>query len=320
MTEQEKANRFNAAVEQLLANGQVESESVADKDSALLELAQKVASHDTRSKSQVERSLRQTLLKHVSEREELFTVKGSKHGKTFSPRPLYRALSVVLALIAILIVVTLTVSPIRALAQEVIRQIGNFVITNEPTDAEQYVATLESGTPTLTPNPEREIPEEMIVGRLTVAQASDKAGFAVYAPAYLPEGYQLSTRDVLTTGQSTTISADYQIELDPPLHNGQQMRGIIAITQNDVYSGTQAWNQGVGDTPIVDVTVRGLPGVWVEQVPIYPFQDDQGKWDYARWNQLIWAEAGYTFMIQANIPADLLPLAELLKIAESLVP
>ncbi len=318
MTEQDKANSFNTAVEQLLKGGQIEPDATAGVDPALLELAHKVASHDTRHKSQVERTLRQTLLLRVSELEKPIIVKGSKYMKTFSPQPLYRTLLVVLALITILVLVTLTVPPVRALAQEIIHRIGNFVITNEPSDAEQYVATLESGTPTPTPNPNREIPEEMIVGRLTVAQASSKAGFAVYEPAYIPEGYLFSTRDVLNTGQSTTISADYQVELDPPLHDGLQMSGIIAITQSYVYSGAQSWKMGVGDTPIVDVIVRGLQGIWLEQVPIYPFQDDQGEWDYARWNQLIWAEAGYTFMIQTNMPADLLPLDELVKIAESL--
>jgi hypothetical protein len=51
-----------------------------------------------------------------------------------------------------------------------------------------------------------------------------------------------------------------------------------------------------------------------------PAQDRQGQWDYERWNQLIWARDGYDFIVQTNLPSDLLPLAELLKIAESLSP
>jgi len=238
----------------------------------------------------------------------------------FSSRPRYRTLIASLASVVSLVLVTLTIPPVRALAQDIIHQIGSFMISNAPSDAEQYVATLESGTPTPTPDPNGGIPEDVIAGLLTSGQASAKAGFPVYAAAYLPSGYQLYIRDVQTASQSTTIHTAYRIELDPPLHNGAQMAGIISFEQSLVASGAPTWEKGIGDTPVVDVTVRGQPGVWLEQVPVYPFQNDQGEWDYARWNQLIWAEAGYTFMIQTNMPSDLLPLAELLKIAQVLTP
>ncbi len=67
-------------------------------------------------------------------------------------------------------------------------------------------------------------------------------------------------------------------------------------------------------------TVRGQPGVWLEQIPILPFQNQKGEWDYARWNQLVWIEDGYNFMLQTNMPSDILTLDELLKIAASLAP
>jgi hypothetical protein len=60
--------------------------------------------------------------------------------------------------------------------------------------------------------------------------------------------------------------------------------------------------------------------MWLEAVPITPVQDQQGQWDYERWNQLIWTKDGYDFIIQTNILSDLLLLNELLKIAESLAP
>ena len=211
----------------------------------------------------------------------------------------------------------------RALAQDIIRRIGNFVVTNETSDAEKYVATLQSGTPTPTMDPNwvcTDCPEPVEFGLLTIEQASAKAGFPVYEPTYISPGYQLSGRDVLKTQSSITADTSYRMELDPPLHDGLQMTGIIAIEQTRVSSDTPPWEMGVGDVPIVDVTVRGQPGVWLEQVPIIPFQDSQGEWDYARWNQLIWSEAGYNFMLQTNMPSDILPLSELLKIAEALEP
>jgi hypothetical protein len=207
----------------------------------------------------------------------------------------------------------------RAWARGIIHQIGNFVITDEPSDAEKYVATLQSGTPTSTANPDWN-PELVVSGLLTVSQASTKAGFPVYGPVYIPDGYLLSSRDVLFSDSSTTVDTSFRIELDPPLHDGLQMAGIIAISQTLVDGSAQPWGKGVGDTPIVEVAVREQPGIWLEQIPVTPFQDQNGQWDYERWNQLIWSEAGYTFMIQTNMPSDMLPLAELLKIAKSLTP
>jgi len=211
----------------------------------------------------------------------------------------------------------------RAFAQDLIRRIGNFMFINEPTDAEQYVATMQSGTPTPTLDPNwvcTDCPEPQIAGLLTIQEASIKAGFPVYEITYILEGYTLSARDVLQTAQSTTVDTSYRMELDPPLHNGEQMSAIIAFDQTLLKENADPWIMEVGDNPIVDVTVRGQDGVWLEQIPIYPFQNEQGEWEYARWNQLIWSENGFNFVLQTNMPSDLLPLDELLKIAESLKP
>lgn len=199
----------------------------------------------------------------------------------------------------------------QALARDILRHIGNFVITDEASDAEKYVATLQSGTPTPTPAPDfdcSECPKPFETGKLTVAQVSEKAGFPVYEPKYVPSDYPLITRDVLFTGSSITVSTSYGIS------------DIIDLSQSLVESNAKPWEVGVGDVPIMDVTVRGQAGVWLEQVPIIPVQDQQGEWDYQRWNQLIWAEDGYNFMLQTNLPSDVIPLSELLKIAESLEP
>lgn len=239
------------------------------------------------------------------------------------PQPIARRRiinAIALAILTVAILITVTPQG-QAFAQSIIRTIGNFVITDKASDAENYVATLQSGTPTPTVDPDSvcvDCQEPMVVGLLTIPQASVTAGFPVYELQHVPDRYQLSSRDVLITESSITAYASYQIELDPPLHDGLQMRGIIVINQTRVGSDAQPWELGVGDVPIIDITVRGLPGVWLEQIPIIPFQDSQGEWDYARWNQLIWAEDGYSFMLQTNMPSDILSLDELLEIAESL--
>ena len=229
-----------------------------------------------------------------------------------------------MALASLTVALLITTTPQgQAFAQNIIRTIGNFVLTDKGSDAENYVATLQSGTPTPTVDPNWvcvDCQEPMAVALLTITQASAKAGFPVYEPKYIPFGYQLSSRDVFSSDSSVTADMSYRVELDSPLHVGEQMAGIIAISQTRVSSDAQPWELGVGDVPVTDITVRGQSGVWLEQVPIIPFKDSQGEWDYARWNQLIWTEDNYTFMLQTNMPSDILPLGELLEIAESLTP
>jgi hypothetical protein len=130
----------------------------------------------------------------------------------------------------------------------------------------------------------------------------------------------MSSRDVFTSTDTTTVDTSYRKELDPPLHDGLQMAGIIAIDQLQNRISAQSWEKGVGDVPIVSVTVQGQPGIWLKDVPMTPFQDQYGQWYYERWNQLLWTEDGYDFIIQTNMPEDLLSLTEMLKIAESLTP
>lgn len=228
-----------------------------------------------------------------------------------------------LAICLLLALFSLAIPPVRTFAQNIIQSIGNFLFVDEPTDAENYVATVQSGIPTPTPDPTiiaKITPQFYETKLLSSADASAKAGFTVYTTGYMPEGYTLNTRDVLFTGQTITSDTSYRKELDPPLHDGMQFSAIIALEQTLTNEDTDPWIMGLGDIPVVEVSLRGVKGGWIEQIPIYPFQNENGEWDYARWNQLIWAENGFTFVLQTNLPADMLPLEEMMKIAESLQP
>lgn len=243
--------------------------------------------------------------------------------KRISPeRPRFSFVSA-LSLCLILTILSLAIPPVRTFAQNIIQSIGNFLFVDQPTDAENYVATVQNGIPTPTPNPTivaKITPQFYETKLLSVEDASAKAGYQVYLIDYIPEGYILTTRDVLFTGQTVTADTSYRMELDPPINNGFQFSGIIALEQTQTNEDTDPWIMRLGDIPVVEVNLRGTKGGWIEQIPIYPFQTENSEWDYARWNQLIWAENGYTFVLQTNMPADTLPLEELLKIAESVSP
>ena len=327
MTEQGWINEFNEDIELLLSSGSAKRSETPEAYQKIIRLAQTLINTDTRSKSKIEGSLRKRLLDRVNNGMESAQTKKSttallEVNQKRSPR-VRRTYAIVLSIFALFTLLTLTILPVRAFAQDLIRRVGNLIFTNAPTYAEQYVATMQSGTPTPTVDPNwvcTECIEPQALSLLTVQEATLKAEFPVFAAFYLPDGYKLSSRDVQQTAQSTTVDTSYRMELNPPLHDGAQMSGIIAIGQLLMKENADPWTMEIGDNPIVDVTVRGQDGIWLEQIPVYPFQNDQGEWDYARWNQLIWSENGFTFVLQTNMPSDLLPLDELLKIAGSLEP
>jgi len=279
-----------------------------DQDDAT-NLAAVLAAHDPSKKSRVEASLRKEMLDRIDNRN------ASIH------RPM-RWQYAVLAVIAVLCAL-FTIPSVRAVAQDIIRVIGDVIVSNAPTDAEEYVAALQSGTPTSTPDPSIQPCEdcgEQVVGLYSLDEVSQMAGFRAYAPEYIPEGYWLATRDIFDRSGSMMVTTDYRMELDPPLHDGLQMAGIIALQQIFDASGTYSWEMNVGDVPVVNVSVNSQPGVWLEQIPVIPVEDENGQWDYERWNRLIWEADGFTFIIQTNMPSDLLPLEEVIRIAESLQP
>ncbi len=313
--EKESILQFNKAVDKVFENHPIGPNSSFIGDHELLKVAETLAAHNTAHMSGVETTLRQHLLERVSEQKE-----NRNRQERFTLR---QPATILLVVLTLLILGTLTIPPVRAFAQDVLNRIGNFIFTKQPSDAEIYVATMQSGTPTPTMDPSRVCTDCQQVFEsesLSIAEASHKAGFPVYAASYIPEGYMNSSSDVLFTGQTITVDTSYRMELDPPLHDGLQMVGIIAIDQTHLLENANPWEKGIGEIPLVEVTIHGEQGVWIEQIPVYPFQDEEGEWDYARWNQLIWEEDGYNFVLQTNMPSDLLPLKELLKIAESLKP
>ena len=327
MTDQDLIKKLNEDINHLRSSDYSESRGTPESYQKMLRLAYTLAVVDTRSKSKIEWSLRKRLLDRVNSGIEKpqTTKSGTDLQDVYRNRTLRvsRTFAFVLSVIALFTILTFIISPVRTFAQDLVRRVGNFVFTNGTTDSEEYVALMLSGTPTPTMDPNwvcTDCPEPQMVGLLSVQEASLKAGYSVYEINNMPTGYTLSSRDVLHTAQSITAHSAYRMELNPPLHNGEQMSGIISLNQTQLKENADPWITEIGEYPMVDVTIRGQDGVWLEQIPIYPFQNEQGEWMYDRWNQLIWSENGFNFVLQTNMPSDLLPLDEMLKIAESLKP
>jgi hypothetical protein len=289
-------------------------------DPELQSLAKLLQEDNPAEKSQVKTTLKQTLLDrqhaHMDGKPKIV----SQPAKPFISPKLRWGVSAILVLMVVFLLMT-SVPEVKAFADGFITRIGNLIFKEGPTDAQVYVATMQSGTPTATFDPNKkctDCPTPQVVGLLSVAEASDQAGYPVLEAQTIPQGYQISGRDVLFTGKTITVDTSYDMELDPPLRDGEQMSAILSITQTRFLDENEPWQRNVGDVPVVDVTVRGNPGVWLEQIPIYPFKNESGDWQYAYWNQLIWSENGFTFVLQTNLPSSMLSLSELQMIADSM--
>ena len=309
MNDKNMMHRFNDDLIKIQNHQPVTSVETQDDYVQLLQIANQLTAFSSVPLSQNRQNIKQHLINTASNNS-------SRH----HARP---RLSFVTALGSCLILAlfSMVIPPVRTFAQNILQNIGNFFFVDQPTDAENYVATMQSGIPTATLNPTlaaRITPQVYESELLTAAAASAKAGFPVYTLGYVPDGFTLTDRDILFTGQTITADTSYRMELDPPLHDGLQMSAVIALDQTLTNENTDPWITGTGDIPVVEVTLRGVKGGWIEQIPIYPFQNEEGEWDYARWNQLIWSENGFTFVLQTNLPVDRLPLEEMLIIAESL--
>lgn len=190
-----------------------------------------------------------------------------------------------------LLILTLLLSPsARAFAQGLLHQVGGFVFTQgtprpDPGKAPspiQIVRTFNSVSIETT----RFVPQAR-----DVSEASRMAGFEVLHPTYLPDGFSaMSNWFVVSQGHGKEVTNGYR----------DSANNFVVLNQ---------WKYGPGDSrqtyareQIIDVTVRGQPGVWL------PAPASPGK------NALVWEESGITY----SLLTDSLSLDEMLKVAESL--
>lgn len=252
-----------------------------DETDKLLSLAQQLTTLDYSGQSQIRYTLRRKLLT---------SDKHSSHWKV-SRRWLTTGVWVVVLML-------LMVTPLRLLAQEIIQQIGSIIITNGPTEAQQRLDQIESGAsllPSSTP--------VHIESYYTIEDTSAAAGFPVYQPS---ANYPLQQCNVFYVNPRAVICG-----YDTP-----QYRNVLVISQAVAAENAAPQTLAVGTAPVVDVTVQGQPGVWVEQwagilnTGLAAEQDEQIE----TINLLLWADDDFVFTIQSPE----LSMNDMLQIAEEL--
>jgi hypothetical protein len=196
------------------------------------------------------------------------------------------------ALLAVLAAALLFSPSARAFAEGIIRQVGGFafVLDGQPVNLRG------------SPGPIRIVKTLGAVSIETIGEvpsandlagASRLAGFPVLAPAYLPAGYTAMSGWYITSDSGGNVATNgYRDATD---HH------FLVLNQWQVGGGAR---REFARPQIVDVTVRGHPGLWLPDTINGP----AGK------NALVWDEGGITY----SIITDAVPLDEMLKVADSL--
>jgi hypothetical protein len=205
-----------------------------------------------------------------------------------------------LAATAAILALLFTVTPLRALATDILYQLGVITYTNDPTMAE----ILTSGvTPTPPPT---DIPGKVIeldgVRVYQIPVISRLVGYPVYAPQHVPIGAELYDRETskVAAGEYLAISAYRLVGGD-----------FLYIEQTHVGFNIRGERIGVGSASVQPETVGANPAVWVEGIAT----NNAGA-TLQRSNMLMWDADGYTFTLQSAS----LDRAEMKAIAASMAP
>lgn len=283
--------RFNQELDRLLSTGELPAEVKQDAlHNEMLSIANALATANLETLSKGRVSLRNRLLSNEA---------SPAHRPT--PRAMKMAATLVLVL-ALFITVFAVSPPLRSWAQEVLARVGALIITDAPTYAEQELPRLQTGTPERLRGPELE--------SLSQEEASRRVGFTVLVPRNLPKWkpqfiFHLDTDRVTVLG----------------VYDGWYGVNIFQMKLTD----EQEEEFPIGDADVLEVTVRGQTGYWIEEAATSLIGGGGSAfhgmkdivWQQGYNNILTWEEDGIVYLMLAD---DELPLGELLTIAESLAP
>jgi len=132
-----------------------------------------------------------------------------------------------------------------------------------------------------------------IASPVTLAVTS---GNVPYAPDALPDDFYLMARYVARVNGVRTIVSAYHLLVPGWFLDFYNFTGERLVLSQVISTDLQSL--GLGDAPLVDVTIQGQPGVWIEQWAVNAWYVWPDQTRYERANTLIWESGGYTFMLQ----------------------
>jgi hypothetical protein len=197
----------------------------------------------------------------------------------------------------------------RALAQKLL-QIGIYFVTDEPTDAERWIDSLPEPGEVVTLTATRVYPGEV--------NTQSIAGFPVYYPTYLPDGYHpLSDPpiELVINSQGRVLSAEVMFVDESGDH-------LLYLKQYPINSEMESEDipLEIGGAPAERVTVNGQEGLWLQDFAWGTVSEPDEGQQLEEFNLLLWiqpAEKGRELYFWLG-SQERLPMAELVRVAESL--
>jgi hypothetical protein len=219
-----------------------------------------------------------------------------------------RRLAVGFSLAVLLFVLTFLISPAaRSYAQELILRLGRLVLSSEPTYAEQYENKISSGLPKATAEP---VPVEwQAPSLLTLDEASAQAGFPVSEITALPDDMMIIARFV-----SLPEAGNPFTRVTTTRQSGAT---TLAFSQTAYEPDAESQLLPVGESLVAPVTVQGVEGLWIENLRLSTYVDENNRVAPQFASLLVWEKDGFEYGLQST-PG--LPLDEMLVLANSVKP
>ncbi|MGD2057402.1 MAG: hypothetical protein PVI04_01625 [Anaerolineales bacterium] len=197
----------------------------------------------------------------------------------------------------------------RALAQKLLR-VGIYLVTNGPTDAEGYITSPPAPGDVVTLETKRVYPGD--------GNAQSIAGFPVYFPTYLPEGYHPLTDppiELVINSQGRVASAEVMF-VD---QSGEHLLYLkqYPIAEDDEVADIPLGSAGAS---VESVAVNGQGGLWLENFEWGTHANPETDNQLVEYNLLIWTQpAGPGSELYFWLGSqEQLPMSELMRVAESL--
>lgn len=205
-----------------------------------------------------------------------------------------------LAALAAVLALLFTVTPLRALATDILYEWGLITFTNDPTVPDLMAAGV-------TPTPKADAGHDAVLSLdgedvEEAAALSQQVGYPMYVPQYVPAKAKLfdrATSEITTGGYA--VATGYMMGNDD----------LLWILQTRSNSTEREF--AVGDAGVEAETVNANPAVWVEGISTF----HKGTTVF-RSNMLLWEADGYSFTIMSSSKS--LDRATIKAIAESMVP
>ena len=203
----------------------------------------------------------------------------------------------------------LAVSPTaRVYAQEIVYNIGQWIISHQPTAAEQFERKLESGEIEAYEPSGDEVIEWQAPVWMSVEEAESLAGFKVFQ---LPlDGFDVEPfyREVQANTDAHTGTAIVTVY-------GLQEKNLV-FRQTEIADEKALIELPVGEAEVQKVVIAEGEGYWIEDLRLSTYVNEENKVEPKYANVLIWEQAGFEFWLQCSpglALEDMLSLAQGIK-------